>query len=242
MIKLVLSDLDGTLLKKGTDKIDEEILNIINSLKEKNICFAVASGRSYLELFDLFNHKNDIYYISCDGTSIIYNDEIIYEKPLDERAVVRFETVKNVVFHKSKEVLYKNADEELKKMLFSSFGRNVKEINSFDKLGQIIKISKYGAHFAELPPFSCEVYKDREWCEWISNNSGKGKATEVLQKMLGIKISETAAFGDNYNDLGMLNRSSFKYVMKDAPSMVLNMSTKRVADIKKELKEITDRI
>ena len=45
MIKLIVSDIDGTLVEDGTDKINTEIYDVIMQLKEKGIRFAAASGR-----------------------------------------------------------------------------------------------------------------------------------------------------------------------------------------------------
>ena len=47
MIKLIASDLDGTLLKEGTMDINPEIYDIIRKLKAKGIVFAAVSGRKY---------------------------------------------------------------------------------------------------------------------------------------------------------------------------------------------------
>ena len=53
MIKLVASDVDGTLVPDGTFEIDPEIYDVIKKLKEKGITFVAASDsmralRSYL--------------------------------------------------------------------------------------------------------------------------------------------------------------------------------------------------
>ena len=47
MIKLVASDIDGTLVPEGTTSIDPEFYEIIRKLKKKGILFAGASGRQY---------------------------------------------------------------------------------------------------------------------------------------------------------------------------------------------------
>ena len=44
MIKLIASDMDGTLLNEK-DEINEEFFDVFNKLKERNIIFAAASGR-----------------------------------------------------------------------------------------------------------------------------------------------------------------------------------------------------
>ena len=44
MIKLIASDIDGTLVPEGTTSIDPEFYEIIRKLKKKGILFAGAVG------------------------------------------------------------------------------------------------------------------------------------------------------------------------------------------------------
>ena len=60
MIKLIASDLDGTLLDNNGN-IPKEFGSIIEELNLKNIKFAIASGRNYRETVHRFEkYKNDI--------------------------------------------------------------------------------------------------------------------------------------------------------------------------------------
>ena len=238
MTKLVLSDLDGTLLKKGESQINHILLNLIKSFSQKGIVFAVSSGRSYNEMRKIMRETDDIYYICSDGSAIVYNGEVISEKYIDPFALKRMVDRKNIVFHCVDAVYYNKTDEELVKILKEKYGEKAQKIEDTENLKRIIKISKYGAGYIETPPFSYEVYKDKDWCEWINNNAGKGKATEFIQKSLNISIRETAAFGDNYNDVGMLQRAAEKYVMDGAPPSVKMIANHRVSDIEKELNNI----
>ena len=77
MIKLMVSDMDGTLLEKGKEFISDNINNIIKELKSKDIIFAIASGRHYNDLYRITKEMDGIYYICCDGGCIIYNNEVI---------------------------------------------------------------------------------------------------------------------------------------------------------------------
>ena len=54
MIKLVVSDVDGTLIKPGETRISEKTLSLLGELKEKGVLFAVASGRDYDAIRPLF--------------------------------------------------------------------------------------------------------------------------------------------------------------------------------------------
>ena len=68
MIKLVASDIDGTLLLEGQTKLNPAIYQIIRKLKQQNIHFVVASGRQLDSQRLLFAPvANDISYISENG-------------------------------------------------------------------------------------------------------------------------------------------------------------------------------
>ncbi|WP_342350451.1 HAD-IIB family hydrolase [Clostridium neonatale] len=62
MIKLVVSDLDRTLLPHGVQEVDEQTIYTIKKLVEKNIYFAIASGRSYKELSKFMKKQKILYF------------------------------------------------------------------------------------------------------------------------------------------------------------------------------------
>ena len=78
MVKLIASDLDGTLLQNGAHDVNPIVFDQIRTLKEHGIMFAAASGRQYLNLRRLFTPvQDDIAYIAENGSLCIYNEETI---------------------------------------------------------------------------------------------------------------------------------------------------------------------
>ena len=73
MIKLIASDMDGTLLNHN-HKIPKENVKLINFAKNQGIEFVVATGRAYYEALPALNEEN----ISCDVIS--FNGGIVYDK------------------------------------------------------------------------------------------------------------------------------------------------------------------
>lgn len=67
MIKLIATDVDGTLVKDGTMQIDPEYMTVIKELVQKGIIFAVCSGRQFISERKLFAPiKDQLLYIT-DG-------------------------------------------------------------------------------------------------------------------------------------------------------------------------------
>ena len=60
MIKLIVSDIDGTLVKDGTLDINPEYMDVIRKLTEKGIHFVACSGRQYSSEKQLFAPVKDV--------------------------------------------------------------------------------------------------------------------------------------------------------------------------------------
>lgn len=236
MIELVICDVDGTLLPCGENKISDGVLAAIRSLKNKNIVFAAASGRQYSELFDIFGGLDDMYYICADGGAVIYCGEVIYKKPISDFSVRSVFDKPNFVFHMPFRSCF--CDSSLGTVMAARYGRNAEHIRNLSDLCDVVKISKFGAVYSEAPPCSFEVYKNNEWTDWISAGGGKGAAVEFLQRRLKVGFCNTAVFGDNLNDLSMLRRGAYKYIMKKATGRMNVPGAVTVEDIAGELERI----
>ena len=74
MIKLVASDLDGTLLQGGAQQLSPHSLDLIHQLVQKGIHFVAASGRQYDNEVRVFSQiKDEISYIAENGSVCIHN-------------------------------------------------------------------------------------------------------------------------------------------------------------------------
>ncbi len=74
-IRLVCSDLDGTLLQYGKKELEGEIFDQIRALHDKGILFCPASGRQYTSLRKLFAPVADCCIFLCENGGVIYKDE-----------------------------------------------------------------------------------------------------------------------------------------------------------------------
>ena len=60
------------------------------------------------------------------------------------------------------------------------------------------------------------VCAGKEWIDLFDKDGNKGNAVEQIQKIMGIKVSETMVFGDNLNDIEMLHRAEYSYAVGNA--------------------------
>lgn len=82
MIKLIATDIDGTLVKDGTLIIDPEYMTVISKLIDKGIIFTVCSGRQFSSEQKLFAPiKDKLMYITDGGTVVRTPDRILKTYP-----------------------------------------------------------------------------------------------------------------------------------------------------------------
>jgi Cof subfamily protein (haloacid dehalogenase superfamily) len=234
MIKLVVSDMDGTLLD-DRKQIDPDIYEVLERLKEKRIRFMVASGRQYPSLLSLFHaHRQDVVIIAENGAYVTYDGQELYSSVM-KRDIVEYSLdcigkMPNVEpMLCAREVSYTTNPKTYEIMKSDKFKYKMQLVdNLYDVKDEIIKVSmldydKNGAEgnsFAFLKPLlhqKAEIAVSGFQCVDIVNKGvSKGTAIEAMQKRWGISMEETVAFGDNYNDVEMLQRAAYSFAMANA--------------------------
>ena len=83
MIKLIATDMDGTLLN-SKNEIQDGFYEVFNKLEEKGIIFAAASGRQYYNLLKRFEGIEDkMMFIAENGTFVVYKGKELVVNALD---------------------------------------------------------------------------------------------------------------------------------------------------------------
>ena len=84
MIKLIASDLDGTLLLNHAQSLNPGTAELIHELTKQGRIFAAASGRQYPNLYRLFHGVEDeIAYICENGALVMYQGQVIDKHIID---------------------------------------------------------------------------------------------------------------------------------------------------------------
>ena len=85
MIKLIATDIDGTLVKDGTLQIDAEYMTVIDKLIRKGIHVVVCSGRQFVSEKKLFSPiRDELLYITDGGTVVRTPNEILQVSTMPE--------------------------------------------------------------------------------------------------------------------------------------------------------------
>jgi Cof subfamily protein (haloacid dehalogenase superfamily) len=237
MIELIASDMDGTLVN-DEGKINENVFKLIDSLYNKNIKFAAASGRFYSQLCKNFDKvKWNMLLIAHNGALIKYkNDEKtifsshIQKKYINEVINLRRDFGEEVLIAVENNALIVNPTEKVKKT-FEGYKIPIKICSSYEEIKEpVYRITYYNPEGVKdetlkylkdnLNPDLEFVVSGKRWIDIMNKGTSKGNAIKILQNKFNIKEENTMVFGDSYNDIPMFQAAHFSYAMKNAPDDV----------------------
>lgn len=246
MIKLIASDLDGTLLQNGTQELTPRAIGLIRELTERGIRFVAASGRQYENEVHLFEPiKDKISYIAENGSLCIHEGKVISRTIIDMELIHRIiEEVKQdgrfeILISKEHACYIENNDPVFVNHIINVVKNTTKIVEDVRNVeGPILKIAignmKDGADVIEgylkhlQNKFSSEikvVTSGNIWIDFIAPGTNKGTALLKLLEVLKIKPEECMAFGDQRNDVEMLQAVGTSYAMANAISGISDYST-----------------
>ena len=241
MIKLIATDIDGTLLKDGTLMLDPEYMTVIEKLTAKGITFVACSGRQFISERKLFAPIRDkILYVTDGGTVVRTPGKILKVHTLPEEVwhgmcrTVREELPDCDYFIATPDYcLAEDAGSRMFRWLTDSYGYDIREAEDLLKtpVNNVIKFTVYHPSACEAmcapaftPTWQSKAQIASSGKEWIDCNPpgvNKGTAIRFLQEYLGIAPDETCTFGDNLNDIEMLKSAGTSYAVSNARPEVI---------------------
>ena len=226
MVKLIASDLDGTLLQNGAHDVNPIVFDQIRTLKEHGIMFATASGRQYLNLRRLFTPvQDDIAYIAENGSLCIYNEETI------SKGIIELD------------LAYRILDEVAKYPQYNCIISGERVCYSTSKNPKFYNHMVNEKHLKEM--FSSDikvVTSGNLWVDFICPTANKGSALKDLIDHLHIEAKDCVVFGDQYNDVEMLQTAGTSYAMANAAPGIDKYATNVTDSVEKILQQIIDEL
>lgn len=228
MIKLVLSDMDGTLLPKGGENVSYRTIQAVRALLDAGVRFGPATGRQAYELDQRFFGARDCYAtaIAANGKRVFVDGElrreILVERDVLERLYGLLADVPNAF------LVVETADSwEGTRPWYCVgaragdaewFGRNVGfKAEACDELPDEPAVSaeiacagsdeQYEAildQARELVPECDFATSQVHWADVMPRGINKGYGLKVLLEELGITLDEVVFFGDADNDLPLM--------------------------------------
>lgn len=233
MIKLIASDIDGTLVRDGEHQLNPEFYDVILELRRKGIQFAAASGRQWASIEAVFEPvKEKVFYLSDNGAYVGCHGRNLFLTPMDRGAAVELiEEIRKVpeleVMVGGPDVVYLDTENQgFVDWMLHGYKYQLRRVEDVARIeDDIIKVSAYKPHgIQKATQGLMERFGGRlkmaisgdMWMDAMAPGVCKGQAIELLQDSLGIRPEETMAFGDQLNDLEMLERAYYSFAVANA--------------------------
>lgn len=233
MVRLIATDMDGTLLDENSC-LPPETFDLIRELRKKGVVFAASSGRRYATLQKFFAPVADqMDFVASLGTQVYADGQLLDREVFSTIAIQRlFETCQ--LFDCLHLALYEadhtyllddqsNYVRELDKdlpphsLVFDPPSPDVSIVKAAvccDRPDQIMDMAYVLER--ELSDVFTFLPSGSRWIDVTPRHVSKATGLAQVLRYYGIDRSEVVAFGDSMNDYAMLRYVGHAYVMENA--------------------------
>ena len=245
MIKLIATDIDGTLVRESSPDLPEELIGLFQRLCDKGYILAVASGRQYASVSKMFAPVDrKLCYIMENGAHILVGDKTVHQVPMKREYVEGimqdlrrcYPQGCHVVASTTRGCYLETKDRDFIDRIQNRYRNNV--LLTEDILAEDVAYCKL-AVFKEgnirpigekelIPRWKDKVkatMAGEEWVDFMDYSVDKGDGLRRLTDHLGIRTDEVIAFGDNENDIGLMQAAGLSYAVGNAVEKVKAAAT-----------------
>ena len=237
-IKLIMSDIDGTILDKN-HQLDSYLIELMPLLKQCNIPFVLASARSPLGIAPISKELGitDCPIACYNGALISLGDKILSQYSIDKSELLllhdflkkEFPTV-SINVYSGKDWLVNTIDEWVeieatitgespKVTSLADFIKDEKtlvhKLLLIDNTDTIQKLQK-NLSSIDFPQTNFYLSKDN-YLEVTHNQVSKKQALLELANYYQLPLTSIMTLGDNYNDIPMIETAGLGIAMGNAP-------------------------
>ncbi|MBE7640114.1 Cof-type HAD-IIB family hydrolase [Salegentibacter sp. BLCTC] len=239
MIKLIITDMDGTLLN-DQHEIHPDFWEIEELLHKKGVMFSVASGRQFYNLESKFDRiKDRMLFFAENGTHVVHKGKDLYVNSLEKSAALDFirkgrELPETYLVLCGKKSAYIETKDDSFYNEINKFYKKIEKVEDLTEVDDtILKVTL--CNFNGVEEHTYPHFKEHEneykvaiaaqvFIDITSLTANKGNAISGIQKDLNISPEETLVFGDYLNDLEMMQNAKYSYAMKNAHPEIINAS------------------
>lgn len=258
MIRLIASDVDGTIRQRGQSAIPQRYFSLIQELYRKEILFALGHRpflRGLPPSFRACGRKDRLCgFRRCRG---VLRQRLIEAFPL--RRDNALSLAMDGFREKGTEVLLVGRYASYCRPKTAAFAARLREslhghlrvVESYGQVQEpILKVSFYtpgddGAQrrMALFDKFASRwqgmaqiAYAANGWLELVAPGVDKGKGLQCLLDYLRMTPDQCVAFGDNYNDRALLATAGKSFAMESAPEEIRALATGTCKDVEQEIR------
>lgn len=256
MYKMVVFDIDGTLVPHSDHEFHDEIKDMFKRLKDNGFTTVLASGRDFVSIGNIINYDNIDYFIGANGSFVFDMKEkkFLFNSPIDfdifnqyyKDILEKEKDTFNIMLSDDSNVFVNEIEKISKHWFWSPFVDKFIDIDEAHK-----KINKEYFHLITISQKNDSIInKTKEYFKkydlpidiqssWDSGffiaNKGIKKSSGInfLCNLLNMSFDNVIAFGDGRNDIDMLSKVGLSVAMGNA----VNEVKKIAKDITKDVDE-----
>jgi hypothetical protein len=233
MIKLIVTDVDDTLVPESYTDLNPEYLDVIRECKKKGILFVAASGRQKKSIRKTFEPLQDeICYLADNGSDVDAGEfvtSIKFEEGDYEKLAKDIQELgpEYGIMASKPNITYVSKDrKDLYELLIHTYGCNAEMVEDVTKLDDICKVSMH--HEGGVPKEVVQKMQEKwsntmdvciagqVYLDFTKKGCSKGSGLQILQEHYGILPEETASFGNADNDIPMILQAKYGYAVGNA--------------------------
>ncbi|MDK8194080.1 HAD-IIB family hydrolase [Paenibacillus sp. UMB7766-LJ446] len=235
MIKLVVTDLDGTFLNNRGLFDTKLFTDVHEQMQKKGIIFAACTGKQCERVEKLFGEHGKGIWILGDSAARIKKDGKVVKEFSIERDIAlsaieeiqRFaDNMTIIVCASNAAYVHSSIPEDMYNVIKGSYEHVIK-IGSFSEIDSpLIKITVYDPEerssalrkHVELT-LDGQIYivdSEARWLDITELHTHKGETVKKLQEMLGVTAEETMSFGDGENDVELMAIAKYSFAVSNA--------------------------
>lgn len=235
MIKIIATDMDGTLLDDDK-QLPSNFEDVICDLSRRMIRFVISSGRSYNALKMQFSeHTDDLTFICDNGAYIVIGGEVVYTSIIPRQTVldiINFCEAKGytLILCGKKGAWHNSKNDEQDKEIATYYVSQMHLDDLRDCDDEIFKVAvfnqngytsaQYEALSDEFAGSCTAALSGSKWVDIMNAGVSKGAALSKICNRFGVGYNEVMAFGDYLNDVDMLDCAYYSFAMSNAHKSV----------------------
>ena len=251
-IKVIATDMDGTLLDSRGQLDLPRLEKIIDQLDQRGVRFVIATGNEIHRMRQLLGHLAErVVLVVANGARIFENNELLQAQTWDDdmvdKALAHFKgrecqdqfvvTAMNGGFVKEGTV-FTELDKFMTPEMIEKLYQRMQFVDEFDSnlFGGVLKMSMVVGEerldsvlqeVNDLFDGRVRAVSSGYGCiDILQDGIHKAWGLEELLKRWNLKPEQIMAFGDSENDIEMLELAGISYAMENAEETVKRVATK----------------
>ena len=244
MIRLVVTDVDGTIVGNSQMNLNPEYYDVIRALTEKGIQVVIASGRQYESIRKIMEPVQDLIWYIADSGATIKTDkgfettgEISHD--ILRRCITDLRNIPGMTYFLT--TPEKSYTPEIDTPMYNSLTYDLhyptEYVGNLDLVPDypINKLTlfreadvEYYAYKYLSPKWEDKLHMAKSgefWIDCLLPGINKATALKVIMEHLGVDKDEVLATGDNQNDIEMVKLAGIGLAVDNA-----HLDLKAVAD------------